>query len=171
MTDCSSNLDLTPLFSIVTFVISFYRVLYFVLYICSSLYYDIMLFALPEERASWLRKFEHLKYILAYFMHRCCNASALPGSPTPRFRFSLFFFLIFSPDFYTLVHCTQEVIGSRQLTPQLFPFFLFIFYFSFILLFPFSFSLFLSLFFTFIYPSYNVILPDAGCLPAQHHNF
>jgi hypothetical protein len=51
-------------------------------------------------------------------------------------------------------------------------FFHFIFFlFSFFNFSLFTFSFFLSLFFDFIYPSYNVILPDAGCLPIQHPNF
>jgi hypothetical protein len=39
-----------------------------VVYICSSLCYGILFFTLREEGASWLRKLEHLKYILAYFI-------------------------------------------------------------------------------------------------------
>jgi hypothetical protein len=86
-----------------------------------------------------------------------CTIYICNHSPTPQFSF------LFCPYFCTLVRCTQEVVGSRQLTPLLSFYFFSVFFFNV--------SLFLSLFFAFIYPSYNVILPDAGCLPAQHPNF
>jgi hypothetical protein len=75
------------------------------------------------------------------------------GSPTSQFSFFPFlnFHFICFPIFYTLVRYTQEIVGSRQLTPQLSSFFLF-FFFLFIFSF-FYFSLFSFIILCFYWPS------------------